>query len=77
MRYRETGGVDDLSTVGALHQSEGGVSGFLLVGLLADLTDCRQREARLDEAIRERRNSEVSPQTLMNSEQKSLDSIAV
>lgn len=48
-QYREAGRMDDLCTVGALHQSEGRVSGFLLVGLLADLTDCRQRQARLDQ----------------------------
>lgn len=40
--------MDDLRTVGALHQDEGGVSCFLLIGLLADLTHCGQREARLE-----------------------------
>lgn len=47
--YREAGRVDDLGTIGALHQSEGGVSGFLLIGLFADLTHRRQRQARLEE----------------------------
>lgn len=48
--YREAGRVDNLCTVGTFHQSEGGVSSFLLVGLLADLAHCRQRKTRLEEA---------------------------
>lgn len=47
--YCEAGRVDDLGTVGAFHQSEGGVSGLLLIGLFADLTHRRQRQARLEE----------------------------
>lgn len=47
MCYREAGRMDYLRTVGTLHQSEGGISSFLLIGLLADLTHCRQRKSRL------------------------------
>lgn len=50
--YREAGRMDYLRTVGTFHQSEGGVSGFLLIGLLADLTYCRQRKAWLEETER-------------------------
>lgn len=46
--YREAGRMDYLCTVGTLHQSEGRVSSFLLIGLLADLTHCRERKARLE-----------------------------
>lgn len=46
--YREAGRMDYLCTVGTFHQNEGGVAGFLLIGLLADLTYCRQRKARLE-----------------------------
>jgi len=50
--YREAGRMDYLRTIGTFHQSEGGVSAFLLIGLLADLTNCRQRKARLEETER-------------------------
>lgn len=46
--YREAGRMDYLCTVGALHQGEGWISTFLLIGLLADLTHCRQGKARLE-----------------------------
>lgn len=51
--YCEAGRVDDLGTVGAFHQSEGRVSGLLLIGLFADLTHRRQRQARLEETGRQ------------------------
>lgn len=46
--YREAGGMDNLCAVGTFHQSEGGVAGLLLIRLLADLTHCRERKARLE-----------------------------
>lgn len=46
--YREAGRMGDLCTVGTFHQCEGEVSTFLLIGFFADLTDSRQRKARLD-----------------------------
>lgn len=39
--------MDYLCTVGTLHQSEGRVSSFLLIWLLADLAHCREGKARL------------------------------
>lgn len=47
MSHRETGWVDDLRTVGALHQGERRVPGVLLIGLFTDLTHCRQRKSWL------------------------------
>lgn len=55
--------MDDLRTVGALHQNEGGVSGFLLIGLFADLTHCGQREARLEGTDRQRVENQTRPQS--------------
>lgn len=47
-RYRETGWMDDLGTVGTLHQGERCVSGLLLIGLFADFAHCGQRKSRLE-----------------------------
>lgn len=46
--YCEAGWMDYLCTVGTFHQNEGRVSSFLLIGLLADLTYCRQRKPWLE-----------------------------
>lgn len=58
--------MDYLCTVGTLHQSEGGVASFLLIGLLADLTYCRQRKARLKGTQR------VTKQTHLKYEKKEI-----
>lgn len=47
MSHRETGWMDDLRTVGTLHQGERCVSSVLLIGLFTDFTHCRQRKSWL------------------------------
>lgn len=64
--------MDYLCTVGTFHQNEGGVSSFLLIGLLADLTYCRQRKPWLQGTEGQGHKKKTRPQCMKEDTKETL-----